>query len=346
MGRLVFAWLLAVGISATATEAAGLERFQFTQTAMAVPVKLVLYAEDASTANRAAQAVFQRFHHLNEILSDYDRNSELRRLCATSGEGRSMPISQDLWTVLHAAQHWAKRSAGAFDVTVGPVVRQWRRARRRETLPPPDKLAESRNRVGYHLLRLDPERRSAQLLRPRMRLDLGGIAKGYALDEAMEVLRRHGITRALIDAGGDLVLGCPPPKRPGWLIGIAPLEADAAPSHYLWLSRRAIATSGDAWQFVEIDGRRYSHLVDPRTGVGLTDHSSVTVIAPTGMTADALASTVSVLGPQKGLALIDATPETAAFIVRHSDGSPRTYQSSRWRNYPRAEPESACSRPD
>jgi thiamine biosynthesis lipoprotein len=135
----------------------------------------------------------------------------------------------------------------------------------------------------------------------------------------------------LIDVGGDIVLGDPPPGSSGWRIGVAPLKPDQPPSRYLRLANVAIATSGDAWQHVEIDGRRYSHIVDPHTGLGLTDRSSVTVIAPSGMAADALASAVSVLGPQRGIKLIEATADTAALIVNSPDGKTvETHQSNRW----------------
>ena len=165
--------------------------------------------------------------------------------------------------------------------------------------------------------------------------------------EALDTLGKHGINRALVDAGGDIRLGGPPPDRPGWLIGVEALEADAPPSRYLWLADRAIATSGDTRQYVEIEGKRYSHLVDPRTGLGLTDHSNVTVIAPDGITADALASAVSVLGPEAGLKLIESTPDTAAFIVRAPGGNVEVCESSRWRKLPVAQPKAntpACSR--
>ena len=163
-----------------------------------------------------------------------------------------------------------------------------------------------------------------------MQLDLGGIAKGYAVDEALAVLAAADVTRALVDAGGDMRLGDPPPGKPGWRIGVAPLEADGPPSRRLSLSGVAVASSGDAWQYIEIDGTRYSHIVDPRTGLALTDHSSVTVVAPDGITADALASAVSVLGPEQGLKLIDATPGTAALIVRAPHGKVEMYRSRRW----------------
>ena len=301
MGKLAIVWLLGVGIPATPPQDPEPARFQFIRVEMAVPIKIVLYAPDAGTANRAAEAAFARIHQLNGILSDYDPTSELRRLCDTSEGGKSVPVSGELWEVLSHAQKLSERSDGAFDVTVGPVVRLWRRARRREELPPPQMLIDYLELVGYRHVRLDPKRKAVALLKPGMRLDLGGIAKGYAIDEALAALRQRGVCRALVDAGGDIALGDPPPNKPGWLIGVAALELGEPPSRYIWLSRTAIATSGDTWQYVEIGGRRYSHLVDPRTGVGLTDHSTVTVIAPDAITADGLASAVSVLGPKKGL---------------------------------------------
>jgi len=344
---------LALGIFLITAVAAGapkpptLERFEFSGVEMAVPVKIVLYASDQAIADGAAEAAFRRMRELNEILSDYDAASELRRLCDTSEVGQAAAVSDELWRVLSHAQSLSERTGGAFDVTVGPVVRLWRRARRREQMPSPERLEAARQLVGYRLIRLHPEPCAVELLKRGMRLDLGGIAKGYAVDEAVDTLGKHGINRALVDAGGDIRLGDPPPAKPGWLIGVEALEADAPPSRYLWLADRAIATSGDTRQFVEIEGKRYSHLVDPRTGLGLTDHSSVTVIAPDGITADALASAVSVLGPEEGLKLIENTPDTAAFIVRAPGGNVEVCESSRWRKLPVARPKAnspTCSR--
>jgi len=332
MGRLAVLWLLGVG--AAPPEHAAWNRFEFERTEMAVTVRIVLYANDSETANGAAEAAFDRFRQLNDILSDYDPTSELRRLCDTSGEGVAVAVGEDLWTVLHRAQEVSEQSGGAFDVTVGPVVRLWRRARRQKELPPQEMLAEARACVGYQFIRMDPETRKVELLRSGMRLDLGGIAKGYAIDQALVVLREHGITRALVDAGGDVGLGDPPPDKPGWRIGVASLEPDSPPSRYLLLSNAAVATSGDTWQYVRIGGRRYSHLVDPHTGIGLTDHSSVTVIAADATTADAWASAVSVMGPHKGLARIDRIPGAAALVVRAPQGAVETCESRRWKELP------------
>ena len=333
----VLAPLLGIGISVLASNEAELKRFQYAQIEMAVSVRIILYTPTEEIADRAAEAVFKRIRQLNGVLSDYDPDSELRRLCNTSGDGNAVRVSDDLWHVISQSQLLSERSGGAFDATVGPVVRLWRRARRISRLPSTERLDAARELVGYEFVQLDPKRRTVQLKKPDMRLDLGGIAKGYVVDETLAVLARHGVTRALVDAGGDIGMGAPPPDKPGWLIGVEPLERNSKPSRYLWLSNSAIATSGDTWQYVEIDGARYSHIVDPRTGIGLTDHSSVTIIAPNCTTADGLASAVSVLGPEGGLKLVDQTPGAAAFIVRAPDGQTETYKSRRWKEFPTAE---------
>jgi FAD:protein FMN transferase len=332
MERRIVGWLLGVIVPAVSWGAEPeLCRFEFTHIEMAVPMKIVLSVADSATATRAAEAAFARIRALNAIMSDYDETSELRRLCTTAGEGKAIPVSDELWKVLAHAQTLSAESDGAFDVTVGPVVRLWRRARRQKELPAAEALEAARRLVDYRLVRLDPQRRAVELLKPGMRLDLGGIAKGYALDEALAVLTRQGAARALLDAGGDIRLGDPPPGQPGWRIGLTPLEANARATSYLVASRVAVATSGDAMQFVQIGGRRYSHIVDPHTGIGLTDHSRVTVVGPDGITADGLSTAVSVLGPERGLKLIEKTPGTAAMFLRAPQGKVERYESKRWR---------------
>jgi thiamine biosynthesis lipoprotein len=305
---------------------------------MAVPFELVFYAPDEVSANRAAQSAFRRIAQLNTILSDYDPESELQRLCATSGEGHAIPVSDPLWRVLSRAHQVAQWSDGAFDVTVGPMIRIWRRARRLHELPSPEKVESARQLVGYHLMRFDAERRGVELKRKGMRIDLGGIAKGFAVEEAVRVLRDHGITRAVVHAGGDVFLGEPPPDKPGWIVALVSPEHDASPSGYLCLSRCSVATSGDLEQYTIIEGRRYSHIIDPKTGVGLTDRSLVTVVAPDGMTADALATAISVMGPEKGLKLVEKLPGVAARVVRAPEGKTEEYSSCRWKELPVATP--------
>ncbi len=334
MGNLALTSLLTTILTATLPAEPTLRRFEYSRVEMAVEISIVLYADDETKAAEAAEAAFDRIGQLNDILSDYHADSELRRLCTTAGEGRAVAVSPELGTVLSRAREISDQSGGAFDVTVGQMSRLWRRARVQGWLPSKERLTTARELTDYRLVRMDAENRTVELLKAGMRLDLGGIAKGYATDEALAVLRKAGISRALVDAGGDIAMGDPPPDKPGWRIGIARLEADGPPSRIATLSNVAMATSGDTWQYVEIDGTRYSHLVDPRTGLGITDHSNVTVIAPNGITADALASAVSVLGPKRGLELIDRTAGTAALILRKPEGTLETYQSARWKDLP------------
>lgn len=308
-----------------------LARYEFAEPQMGVPFRIVLYAASRPAADEAARAAFSRIAALNAILSDYEDESELNRLSRTAGSGRRVPVSVDLWRVLARGQEIARRSGGAFDMTAGPCVQLWRRARRQRAFPEPGRIEAALSAVGYRHLKLGWSGRKVQLGVERMRLDLGGIAKGYALQEAFEVLERHGCGRALVTGGGDMVAGDPPPGARGWRVELAPLDvAGAPPARHVWLRRRALATSGDYYQHVELGGRRYSHVVDPRTGVGLTDHSLVTVIARDGMTADALATAVSVLGPGRGLALVAAEPGTEAQVVRAPDEVPEVHVTRGW----------------
>jgi thiamine biosynthesis lipoprotein len=333
--RLAVLWVVGTALQAASSPAATLNRFTFTQTEMAVPIRIVLYAADDTTAATAARAGFSRFHDLNAAMSDYDPQSELRRLCDTSYEGKPIHVSDDLWRVLVRAIDVAKRSDGAFDVTVGPLVHLWRNARRTKELPSPKSIEAAKSRVGYQWVRLHSDQQAVELLRPTMRLDLGGIAKGYAVDEALRAIRKHGITRVMVEAGGNIGLGDPPPGRRGWRIGIAPPDAKSPPREYLSLARVAISTSGDMWQYAVIGGVRYSHLIDPHTGMALTDRSSVTVVGPDGLSTDGLSAAVAILGPQQGVKLVEATPGTAAFIVRLVDGQEQTYRSRKWKDLER-----------
>jgi thiamine biosynthesis lipoprotein len=310
-----------------------LERFEFMQIQMGMPFRIVLYAPDADSANAAARAAYARIKQLNGIMSDYDPESELMRLCRTAGTATAVPLSPDLLSVLVHAQALSKKSEGAFDVTIGPVVRLWRKARRTKIFPAADELAAAREAVGYRNLRIDEQAGSAELLKKGMLLDLGGIAVGYAIDDVLALLRSRGTTSALIDGSGDIGVSDAPPGTEGWRIGIAPLDADREPSRFVILKNAAVTTSGDAFQFVEIDGRRYSHIVDPKTGLGLVDRSSVTLLARNCLIADSYTKAVAVLGPEKGLKLIDETPGAAAIVVRAPSGKLETFTSKRLGEY-------------
>lgn len=269
---------------------------------MGVPFRMVFYAPDEPAAKAASEAAFARVQQLNDILSDYDTDSELSRLSQTAGQGKAVPVSDDLWRMLERSQQLAQETGGAFDITCGPIVSLWRKARRVKELPEPAKLEEARRAVGFDKVRLNKSARTAELLVPYMRLDMGSIAKGYAVDEALRVLRAHGIRSALVGAAGDLAVSDAPPGTNGWRIQLAPLDvSNAPPAEFVLLRNRALATSGDLFQHVEINGVRYSHIVNPHTGIGMTDHSLVMTIAADCTTANSLSTTVSVLGPKAGL---------------------------------------------
>jgi thiamine biosynthesis lipoprotein len=339
LAALVLAWLAVctgwLAGCATGSNAVPVgSRYEFARPQMGMEFRLVIYAPTRRDAEDAAAAVFERVEQLNNLLSDYEEESELSRLNRTAGTGRWVPVSRELWEVLEHGQKMAAMSGGAFDVTVGPVVQLWRRARRQRELPDPDRLQRALAAVNWRLLELDPKGRRVRLRRSGMRLDLGGVAKGYVMDEALAVLRQRGLTRAMVQAGGDLAVGDPPLGRAAWRVRLTGWETlpEAGPSHVL-LKRCALATSGDLFQFVEINGVRYSHIVDPRTGVGLTNHALVFVIASRGMTADALSTAVSVLGPEAGLRLVDSTSGAAARVVMNVSGETRTWETRRWSRY-------------
>jgi thiamine biosynthesis lipoprotein len=325
--------LLLVAAAISAADDEQLQRFREIRPGMGSTFEIILYAPDEQTAQRALDAAFARIEQLNGVFSDYDSQSEAGRLSHASPMPEAVPVSDDMFAVLDYSAQLSRATDGAFDITVGPVSRLWRRARRQRQLPAADRLQETLASVGYQHLELDADGRKARLTAPGMRLDFGGVAVGFAVDEALKVLNQLGLTRVLVNGSGDMALGDPPPGETGWRIGVAPLEPDQPPSRLLRLAHCGVSTSGDAWQYVEIDGRRYSHIVDPQTGLGLTTRSSVTVIAPDGMAADALATAVSVLSAERGLALIERTCQAACLIVRVEGEKPQTVESREWRKH-------------
>jgi thiamine biosynthesis lipoprotein len=259
-------------------------------------------------------------------MSDYLPESELMRLCKQAG-GPAVPVGPDLFAVLARAGEISRITDGNFDVTVGPVVRLWRRARRSRLLPEGQELAAAKALVDYRLVTLDPVNHTVRLTKPGMQLDLGGIAKGFAAEAAQSVLKRHGITRALVAAGGDIALSGPPPGKRGWEVGITPAPGETGDGPTLILRDCGVSTSGDAEQYVEIGGKRYSHIVDPRTGLGLTDSWQVTVIARDATTSDGMTKVLCILGPDRGLKAIDGLA-TSARLVRVRDGKREEHRSA------------------
>ncbi|MEP6537206.1 MAG: FAD:protein FMN transferase [Bryobacteraceae bacterium] len=278
------------------------ERFERVEPHMGTLFRITVDAPTVEAAHAAFDAAFARVHELDEILSDYKPQSELMKLSV-----RPMRVSADLFHVLEASQELAEQTGGAFDVTAGPVIRLWRKARRDRALPTNEAIADALGRTGYRKLTLDRAAQTVCLGQQGMQLDSGGIAKGYAADEALRVLQTLGLHDALVAASGDIVVG----RKP---MSIA-VEPAAGFRRRVTLSNAAVSTSGDTEQFLDLDGKRYSHIVDPRNGQALTNRIGVTVAAPRGITSDSLATAVCVMGAERGLRFLKQQPGVSALIV-------------------------------
>lgn len=305
---------------------------------MGTRFNIVLYADSTedSLAKKAADTAFARIEELNQIMSDYEENSELNRLSRTSGSGEAVRVSDDLFTVIKESIRMAELSDGLFDITIGPMSKFWRVVRMSPDpqLPTHDELTDLQEKVGYQHIRLNEEGQTLELLEPNMQLDLGGIAKGYAAEEALKVLESYGIERALIDAGGDVTLGNPPPGRDAWDVAV-PKHQKTGENQFITLqvADKTVTTSGDLFQFVEIEGNRYSHIINPLTGLGTTNQIQATVIAPNGMTADALSSILTLMNPEDGIALINQIDQTEAIIFMNDGESIQEFYSNGAKDY-------------
>jgi thiamine biosynthesis lipoprotein len=330
---------------APASEPKDLQRFDYIAPKMGTVFRIVFYAPDKSTADRAAAAAWARVDQLNAALSDYDLNSELSKLGQRTLEGpmtQAVPVSDDLYRILQRSIEAGQQSEGTFDVTIGPLSQLFRRSRRLGTVPATQRIVEAKKSVGYQFIKLDPDHHAVQLLAAKMRLDVGGIAKGYTSVEVLKLLREQfGVTRALCGAAGDIAVGDPPPGKIGWIVALENLDATSqSRGAYVQLHNYGVSTSGDTERFVIIDGVRYSHIIDPRTGRSLTNRIGCSAIAPDDTVADWLAAAVCILGPEKGLELIERTPGAAARITKVEGGSIRVWESKRLKDFVVAPPDS------
>ncbi len=334
MSRVAVKLMLILLFEATVGRA---ERHEFSRPLMGMAFRIIIHSEDERLAKRAAQLAFDRVAALDKIMSDYSPASELNKLSNLAGSGKEARISDQLCSVLARAQSLANETGGAFDVTAGASIQLWRRARRVKRLPPQFALDKALKTIGFQNLKLDSTKCTAELIEAGTLLDLGGIAKGHALGEALAVLKKQDVRQALVSAGGDIVAGDAPPGKIGWRVALIGLQEETKPE-FLWLANGAVATSGDLYQFLEVDGTRYSHIVDPRTGMAITEQRLVHVLAPDGITADSLATAISVLGPSAGLRLVAGDRRLGARVVfRGVLGQVQVTESPVFRAWPRVE---------
>jgi thiamine biosynthesis lipoprotein len=281
----------------------------------------VAIADDADTSVQCVKAVFDQLRGIDDLMSDFIQDSEISKVNQNAATA-PVKVSDATFEVLKRALDFSKATEGAFDITVGPLVDLWRSAAEANSTPSEEQISQAREKVGYEKLILDPNEMTVQFAIEGMRLDLGGIAKGYAIDKAIEAMQKLGALGGMVDLGGDIrCFGIPPKKRDTWLIGLddprhpQDILTAAEPLLVIKLNDTAIATSGDYQRFAWIQGRKYSHIYDRKTGYSSKDLSSVTIIANNATDADALATAVSVMGPEKGLELIENIPDTEAILI-------------------------------
>ncbi len=299
----MFRALFAAALVACTVPALAVERFDFSAPLMATTFRISLHAESKTEAETAVDAAFKRIASLNAVFSDYEPNSELMRLC-NAGPDVPFQASPPLLAVISRALELSRVTEGAFDITCGNLSQLWRRTKRVKKLPPPDRLQKALEATDWRAVKMDAKAGTITLTKAGMLLDLGGIAKGYAADEGLRMLRDHGIGSALVIAGGDIAIGDPPLGEDGWEINLRTFKKAAANGEEVMQTVRlkncGVSTSGDLYQFIELDGMRYSHIVSPRTGLGLTERIACSVIAPDATTSDALATAMCILGRERG----------------------------------------------
>ena len=297
-----------------------LRRYSFSSPGMGTSFSITLYAPEKRYAEveAAVLAAFDRVAALTAIFSDYEPNSEINRLAAAAPQ--PWPCSPELFALSARALELAQATDAAFDPTIGQLTRLWRSTRQRQKLAPADRLEKALKSCGWHHLQLNREDQSLTLSQPGLLLDFGGIAKGYAADQMLALLKSQGFPIAIVLAGGDTAAGDPPPNSPGWTVTLRTGLDDASPVN-LSLANRSVSTSGDLHQFIELNGVRYSHVIDPRTGLGLTRRIACSVIAADTATSDALATAFCVLGPEQGREVARQLKVKARWVWLDADGA-------------------------
>lgn len=291
------------------------------QLVMGTFARIVVVAKNADTGAQCVEAGLAEIRKVDELMSDYKEDSEITRINDRAAQ-RAVQVSETTYDVLQKSVEFSQLTDGAFDITVGPLVDLFHKAKTEQIAPTPEQIAQAKEKVGFEKLIMDDKNRTIRFAAEGMRLDLGGIAKGYGVDKAIEAARRCGAIGVMVDIGGDVrCFGVPPEGRDHWRIGLqdpnSAVEGVSGGGLVLTLTvtNAAVATSGDYQQFVMIEGRRYSHIMNRKTGTSVEGLSSVTIIADNATDADALATSVSVMGPEKGVALIEKLPNIEAILM-------------------------------
>ena len=309
-------------------------KYVFEEPKMGSPFTITIYTNDSLHAAAIAEKAFQLADSLNNILSDYVDSSEINRLSVSSGKGIYVRVSPPLFDIIQRAQSAAALSDGAYDITVGPIVKLWRKARKTKIFPDKDSLKTALQRTGYGYVHLDTLQQSVYLEKRGMQLDVGGLGKGFVAQAALDLVKENGFSSAMVNAGGKIVTANAPGDQKGWLIGInQPEEKNNILPQLLSLQNIAVSTSGDIYQYVEFNGKKYSHIVNPKTGIGLTSQRNVTAIAPDGTTADWLSTACSILSPRKSMRLVKKIKGAALLITEKKNGHIKKKTSALFKSY-------------
>lgn len=295
------------------------QRYEYEFPSMGTLVHISAYGPNDEAVEVAFQATKNRVSELAQILTDYDPSSETRQLSSRAAQAPTK-VSDPLWQVLQSADVWNEKSDGAFDSSLGSLNLLWRKFRRAGKVPTSQDVRAAQELTGWKSIQLNAQDQTVVIADQRIRLDFGAIGKGYIADQAYLTLAAHGLKRSLVNISGNMRCGLPPPGKAGWRISIAPIEQNGESIQQIELVNQAIATSGDLWQFTTVDGIRRSHIIDPHTGYGVVGPLAVTVLAPTAIDADALATIGCVLDWQKFSKLIAAHEGAAALRASRSDG--------------------------
>jgi thiamine biosynthesis lipoprotein len=300
--------------SAPAAPPPALHRHEATRMSMASAYAILAYGADGGALPGIVEAALDEVDRIDRLMSHYKPESPLSRLNREAPLG-PVAVDPELRALIVESIGYARASGGAFDITVGPLMKTWGFFRGGGRLPTEAEVAEARTRVGYAHVVVDGGRGTVRFDRPGVELDLGGIAKGYAVDRAVQVLRRAHVAAALVSAGGSTIYGLgAPPGREAWEVEVQdPLDGTRA-AFTVPLRDRALSISGSSEKWFETGGVRYSHVMDPRTGRPVQGVLGVAVLAPTGTAGDALDNALFVLGPEKARAYLAGIRDTEAAV--------------------------------
>ena len=286
--------------------------FRYQQIAMGTVVEITLVAEEEGAAQKASLQAFQEIKRIEYLMSPWIESSDVSRINRSAGSD-AVKVSPETVEVIKRAQEVSKLSVGGFDITVGPLIQLWRKAREKGTSPEMKEVKETLNLVNFRNLKTHYGGK-VSLTRKGMTIDLGGIAKGYAVDRAFELLKGLGYRNLVVNAGGDLRVGGSKPEGP-WSIGIQHPRNPERIMARISVSDTAMATSGDYEKFFLHRGKRYHHILNPKDGFPAEGCQSVTILAKDAATADALATAIFVLGPEKGYALCQRLEGVDCLII-------------------------------